>query len=324
MIFYLPLEHIDMRYTTHMDRDIEAHLNESGKEYVKINPIINGIDSKPPVGQFLNSAFTTAYKSMQIAKLAEYFYSGEITSEDTIFISDLWFPGIESIEYMKYFTGIKPKIRGNLYAGSFTDTDFVRDMERWAKNFEDIIFDITDKVFVISQFMKDDLLKKRFVHSDKLVVTGLPLDFDNLDKYTNTNERENIVIFNGRLCDEKQPFLFDRLKEEFGDDVQFIKTQELNLSKTEYYELLSRSKAVVSYALQENFGYGIQEAVYLGCVPIVPDRLAYVEQFDVKYRFKTFDESVVQLKKVFKGELLPCKIWDKSTLECITTWFKGA
>jgi hypothetical protein len=40
----------------------------------------------------------------------------------------------------------------------------------------------------------------------------LPLDFEELNKYKNNSEKENIVIFNGRNVDEKQPWLFDELK----------------------------------------------------------------------------------------------------------------
>jgi len=39
-IIYVPLEHIDGRYTVHMDRDIEAYLQSSGKEYVKVRKIL--------------------------------------------------------------------------------------------------------------------------------------------------------------------------------------------------------------------------------------------------------------------------------------------
>ena len=66
----------------------------------------------------------------------------------------------------------------------------------------------------------------------------------------------------------------------------------MNYSKEEYYDLLGRSKAVVSYALQENFGFGVAEAVYLGCTPVLPNRLVYPELYpDVKL-YDRFDESV--------------------------------
>ena len=292
-LIYVPLEHIPGRYTVHMDRDIELYLNENNVEYVKVMPTY---ETPPlPEGQFLNSAFTSKFKSLQMAEIASMYENGDINSGDTFFFSDIWFPGIESIAYMNYFTKTDAKITGIIHAGSFTDTDFVRDMERWAKNFEDIIFDISDTVYCASEFIKADILKKRIVSPDKLVVSGLPVDYTGLEPFLG-KEKENIVVFNGRLCDEKQPWLFDELAKQVSErldtDVQFIKTQELGLDKEGYYDLMARSKAVVSYALQENFGFGIAEAVYLGCTPVIPNRLVYPELYDEKFLFDRFEQSI--------------------------------
>ena len=71
-----------------------------------------------------------------------------------------------------------------------------------------------------------------------------------------------------------------------------MKTQEQNLSKEEYYSLLGKSKAIVSYALQENFGFGVAEAVYLGCTPVLPNRLVYPELYPDLKLFDRFEESV--------------------------------
>ena len=295
MLIYVPLEHIDGRYTVHMDRDIEAYLNAESLEYVKIMPTTE--TPSLPEGQFLNAAFTSRFKALQIAEISAMFESGKINDGDTIFFSDIWFPGIESIAYMKYFTKKDVKITGIIHAGSFTDTDFVRDMERWAKNFEDIIFDISDTIYCASNFIKNDIIKKRMVDPNKLVVTGLPVDYSGLDQHLG-QAKENIVIFNGRLCDEKQPWLFDELEKHVKEkadgnlNIRFIKTQEENLSKEEYYSLLGKSKAIVSYALQENFGFGVAEAVYLGCQPVLPNRLVYPELYPNFELFDNFDQSV--------------------------------
>jgi len=298
-LIYVPLEHIPGRYTVHMDRDIELYLKENNIEYVKIMPTY---ETPPlPEGQFLNAAFTSKFKSLQMVMIASMYENGEIQSGDRFFFSDIWFPGVESIAYMNYFTKTDAKITGVIHAGSFTDTDFVRDMERWAKNFEDIIFDISDTIYCASNFIKQDILKKRIVSPDKLVVTGLPVDYTGLD-LIDTSYKEPIVVFNGRLCDEKQPWLFDELEKQVTDrlgssipNLRFVKTQELNLDKEGYYDLLGRSQVVVSYALQENFGFGVAEAAYLGCTPVLPNRLVYPELYDKKYLFNRFEESVDQV-----------------------------
>ena len=96
-------------------------------------------------------------------------------------------------------------------------------------------------------------------------------------------KKENIVLFSARNVDEKQPWLFEQMKEElqYSLDVpiKFINTQEKKLQKEEFYELVGKSKVMVSFALQENFGYSMLEAAYLGCTPIVPNRLVYPEMY---------------------------------------------
>lgn len=320
-LIYVPLEHIEGRYTIHMDIAIEEHLNRENIEYLKIMPTY---ETPPlPEGQFLNSAFTSKFKALQMAEISDLIERGVITDGDTLFFSDIWFPGIESIAYMKYFNKMDNlKITGIIHAGSFTDTDFVRDMERWANKFEDIIFDISDKIYCASNFIKNDIVKKRVVDPNKLIVSGLPVDYSGLDPHKGQTKK-NIVIFNGRICDEKQPWLFNELAKQVNDrvkePVEFLKTQELNLSKDEYYDLLGKSKAVVSYALQENFGFGVAEAVYLGCTPVLPNRLVYPELYPTTKLFERFDESVEMVVNAIENYQEQQIVLD--TYSVMETWF---
>lgn len=325
-IIYVPLEHVDGRYTVHMDRDIELFLNSNNIEYIKVMPDEH-VSPPPPTGQFLNSAFTSKFKSTQMAMIAELYQQGKITDDDRFFFSDIWMPGIESIAYMNYFHKINPKITGVIHAGSFTDTDFVRDMERWANKFEDIIFDIADTVFCASEFIRADIIKKRVIDPRKLVVSGLPVDLTGLGPYLGA-KKENIVIFNGRLCDEKQPWLFDQLEQGVNKflradapRIKFIKTQEENLSKEEYYALLAKSKVIVSYALQENFGFGVAEAVYLGCQPVLPNRLVYPELYPKEFLFDNFEESIkMTATHALEDKVQPFLHID-NPVEALRTWF---
>jgi hypothetical protein len=94
------------------------------------------------------------------------------------------------------------------------------------------------------------------------------------------------------------------LKEKFPS-YKFIWTLEQDLTKDEYYKLLAKSKIVVSFALQENFGYGIAEAVYLGCVPIVPNRLVYPEFYSLATLYETYSQCVELVEHVLDN-------WDKT------------
>lgn len=319
MIYYLPLEHLEQRYTKHLDRDITEYLIASKKEFVRIYPEVSSIGFIK-AGSFLDAPTTIEFKSKQISEIAKLYAKDIIKDGDIIFVSDLWMPGIESIAYLNYFCKKKVKIRGLLHAGSFTDTDFVRDMERWAKNFEDVIFDIVDKVYVGSEFIKNDVFKKRLIDKKKIVVTGFPLDYSGFSKYKK-KKKDDIVIFNGRNVDEKQPWLFDELKKQLNlAQAVFINTQQVNLSKNDYYELLGRAKCVVSFALQENFGFGILEAVALGCVPVLPNRLVYPEFFSKNYLYDNFFECAKKVRKALNDELTCPDI--KDFKQSIKGWFE--
>lgn len=64
------------------------------------------------------------------------------------------------------------------------------------------------------------------------------------------------------------------------------------LPRPEYLDLLHRSHVVLSTARHEFQGLAVLEAVAAGCVPVVPDRLAYVELFDAQYRYSSIDEAI--------------------------------
>ena len=309
-IVYLPLEHIESRYTTHMDRDILKYLEDSKKEYIRVYPDIESPQTMK-AGSFLDAEFTIRFKAAQLAEVARLYREDVIVTGDIVWSSDLWHPGLpESVAYMNYFAKKDVKLRGLIHAGSFTDTDFVRDMERWAKNFEDTLFDIADEIYCGSNFIKNDIVKKRMINPDKLVPTGFPLDKENLKKIKVVDASKpnilgsDLVIFSGRNVDEKQPWLFDQMKEKFKNEaIEFINTLEHNFSKEEYYNLLGRAKVVVSFALQENFGYSVAEAVYLGCIPVLPNRLVYPELYEEQYLYNTFEEACEKVDMAIKGDL---------------------
>jgi glycosyltransferase involved in cell wall biosynthesis len=95
---------------------------------------------------------------------------------------------------------------------------------------------------------------------------------------------------------QKVPKAFLMAKKNFENQIVHYGYVE---SREEYYKWLSKGDIVVSTADQENFGISIIEAVRLGCLPLVPNRLSYPEiipdEFHEDFLFQDQDELVKKL-----------------------------
>jgi len=80
---------------------------------------------------------------------------------------------------------------------------------------------------------------------------------------------------------------FDQARIRLGGNIEnwgFLKDEK------EYRSLLSGADLVVSTALHDFQGLSVLEAVAAGCLPLVPDRLAYPEFIPARLRYASFDE----------------------------------
>ena len=68
------------------------------------------------------------------------------------------------------------------------------------------------------------------------------------------------------------------------------------------------------------FGFGMLEATYLGCTPVVPNRLAYPEFFDSKYLYGTFDEAVQRVLEILATDEPAPELHLKKN--CVEEWFE--
>ena len=78
------------------------------------------------------------------------------------------------------------------------------------------------------------------------------------------------------------PDIFKQAEQEFADVIGCWGYVE---SGEDYRALLKRCDVVVSTAIHDFQGIAILEGVAAGCIPLVPDRLAYSELFAKKYRY---------------------------------------
>lgn len=82
------------------------------------------------------------------------------------------------------------------------------------------------------------------------------------------------------------PEAFARIKEEFAG--QLVNLGYMT-SREAYDELLRGADMVLSTALHDFQGLAVQEAMAAGCVPIVPDRLAYPEYVPAALRYASHE-----------------------------------
>lgn len=293
IIVNVPLEPFEQRYTNDWRLWFE--------KYMKPEITIDGtvLTAKIESGSFLDVCGTNYFKASQLQGIVQYIYVAQKSSDmkDVVFFfHDLWWPGLESLAYIRDGLGLKFKIMGCLHAGSYDSFDFLakQGMGYWAKEIENSWFKIIDKIFVATNFHKRLIMEKRKVDPKKIIVTGFPIYYNG--KHL---PKENIVVFPHRLDSEKNPHLFTETEIHFrmkGTDWKFISTKNVCGTKQEYWNILERSKISVSFADQETWGIAMQESLFADCIPLVPNRLSYAEMYDPAFLYDGLGNFLDKLK----------------------------
>lgn len=279
-IWVLPLEKLDMRPTAqywHLFKNyFEKH--KINYEYIEGDTVKSNLKKK----YFIDPVKTNVFKMTQISNLIKRV--DEIKDNDVIFDFDIWHPGLECLQYVKAFTKQKFKICGMLHAGSYDENDLLGLLgtDKWFKDLENSWFTFIDKVFVASDFHRTKLLQKREISDTQVSVIPFPIDIDGMIKKYKCLYPKQRIVFTGRLTWDKGWDIVKKYKKEF----EIFVTQEHNLTKNQYYKILSESTVVFAPSRHEMYGFGIIEGMALGCIPVVPDRLSFKETVPSKYRYK--------------------------------------
>lgn len=294
MLFNIPIEDLVDRYSYIWNRRFSRLWLQSGVHAVDVVTNVT-TSGKIKDGQFLDVHDTLAWKNAQMAVLLNLIKQGRVADGDVLFFHDLWFPGLESLFYIRNALGLKFKIAGMLHAGTWDPHDYLTrmGMKTWAHGIEAGWLHQADVIFVATQFHKD-LICDEFDNMPflrfSIRVTGFPQAWpDSLEEHGHRCEKKKRVVFPHRLAPEKNPSTFDavvdRLRPDFPD-WEFVKTKAVCLDKSSYYHMLAASAISVSCADQETWGIAMLESVVAGCVPIVPDALSYQELYPDEYRYQ--------------------------------------
>jgi glycosyltransferase involved in cell wall biosynthesis len=316
-IIYLPLEELPARYTQMMNAAIYPKVDIS--LYPKIE-----IDTEIKRGQFLDIVNTCKFKAAQLQMVADLFNEGKVENGDAFLIGDIFFPGIEMIKYMSELLGINVRVYGINYAGRADKTDFVQQLSHWADASEAGYHFICDGIFVGSEHHNANVCEYFKINSpDYVHTTGYVWDLNYMNSFKDVIgvvEKEEFVIWPHRWCAEKginELCAFAKLTDKKivvtssgpVKDVGTVPSNielRFNLTKLEYFTLMSKAKWYLSTAYQETQGYTILEAIYFGCNILVPDRACCPEMVPLKNVYT----SVTEIDKKFdKEDLIVPMIW---------------
>jgi glycosyltransferase involved in cell wall biosynthesis len=330
MIYFLPIEPLEARYTAQMLKwvsgDLEGLVGKDG--FIVVLPEHS---DKIKHGQFLDSYESNRFKAAQLQKVAEYFSVGEVRTGDLFLLGDVWFPGIEAVRMMADLAGVHVRIAGWHYAGTFDTADFYhRGLGPWARRFEEMLCEqLLDAVCVGSS--SHAALLARNMRMPTICAYGLSWKPKTLPAHSN-QQRANIVVFPHRIAPEKNLPAFLRCARKLRQKhwrfvISVPKSLEgaalptvdadiiVHPDKQSYYDLLHHSKIVYSAAHQETFGYAINEAIACGCSVVAPNRLSYPEvlERDNKFLYSEDDpdgEALLECR-MNKFEPVPFRYTDK-------------
>ena len=315
-VFLVDLESIPTRYTCEWKTHIPKLLRDNGFDV----HVVEGEQFIPEAvtpGAFLNFGGTNMYKAKQVYHLSYLFTKGHIKAGDNIIFTDAWHPGIINVKYMSELLNIPVVTHGLWHAGSYDPNDFLGRLvgdKPWIRHAEQSFIASYDHNWLATS-AHFDLMRKTYdiFLNPTFDKTGWPMEYTHdMIAPKLWAKKENIIVFPHRIAPEKRLDLFQELaaRPELKH-YQFCVAMDMNLTKTEYHELLQRAKFAVSFADQETLGISMYESACAGACPIVPNRLSYIEMYDpmfkqadsvddavnaiLKYEHRELSESIAQL-----------------------------
>ena len=306
-VFLVDLEAVETRYTAQWKTHVPDLLRKAGHDVTIISGPID-IPSATTPGAFLNFGGTNIYKARQVEQMGRLFTEGRVNSGDHFLFTDAWHPGIINLKYMSELLGIPVKIHALWHAGSYDPQDFLGRLigdAPWVRHAEKSFFHAIDYNYFATDFhiemfftnllndyptenpwYDEDLAELRAgTLTDKIVRTGWPMEYmqDILAPYKNLPKRD-LILFPHRIAPEKQVEIFRDLATALPQ-YEFIVCQDQQLTKDQYHQLLGEAKIVFSANLQETLGISCYEGAIVNAIPMVPDRLSYVEMYADVWRY---------------------------------------
>ncbi len=294
-VFLVDLEAVETRYTGQWKTHVPKLLEENGHDITVISGPTD-IPSATTPGAFLNFGGTNVYKARQVETIGRLFCDGRVSPGDHFLFTDAWHPGIINLKYMSELLGIPVKIHALWHAGSYDPQDFLGRLigdALWVRHAEKSFFYAIDHNYFATEFHIDIFEKNLLglptgydqIKPNHVVRTGWPMEYmaEMLEPYKNLQKRD-LILFPHRIAPEKQVEIFRDLATAMPQ-YEFVVCQDQTLTKEQYHTLLGEAKIVFSANLQETLGISCYEGALVDAIPMVPDRLSYVEMYADIWRY---------------------------------------
>jgi len=304
-IFLVDIEYIPTRYSSQWKEWIPNEINKSGLLNCVVIDGPDNKDYKTTPGGFFNFFETNLYKMVQGQKIARLFMEDKVNDGDIFLFTDGWHPAVISLRQMINLSKKNVKMMGMFHAGAYDPADILGQTCR--DNFLNVelgYLDCLDTAIFATKFSKQLMLDNLIIDNEKkseldkkMVVTGFPYNFDHL--YQNKDKTNNI-LFPHRISPEKHIELFrkqDKISDQYNTieellpDFEAIVTLEVTKDKDGFHKLLAESKYSISFADQETWGISVFESLMSGCLPIIPNKLSYMEMYSDELKYNPYDEN---------------------------------
>jgi len=290
MFHHLPLERYKQRYTEFL-RDWESIVF---KKYMSDYEVYGSNDiTSIKSGEVIDSVARPVYAMNQLAQLLP-----KLTADDSIYLSDFYHTGVDGIRYSR----IPCKLYSFCWAQSFDIYDFTRQFMPWIRQYELMMLEMSDTVFVACSELKELIISPYPEFTEKIEVVGLPFNSQFLiNEFGNGSpffSRDIDCVFTSRFDLEKNPWFFldlaesrpelqfaictgwENLKGTAVSSVERAKslrnlTIYNGLDKAAYYNVLKRSRVQFNCAMQDWVSFTLLEALTFGCNVLYPNFRAF-------------------------------------------------
>lgn len=264
-IIFIPQFPVKLRYSEWWLSEFEEKFKKYYDEVIVLGKSnLKYFESNTIKDNFAPIDISIKFELVQIQEFLDL----ELRFDDTLFLSDISFPGLFSN------TLHHKKVR-NSYAfchgTSKNAYDYFqnnRDSKWLVESGHSKLF---KKVFVATNYHKQKLGWKN------IEVIGVPKhQFKNFN-----NEKEYDIISVCRDSIQKRNRRLEKnIEKRFGN----ITTEKFD-NWNDYYQFISKSKIMIITAKEETFGYQVLDSISNNCIPLAPNKFSYPELLDKRFLY---------------------------------------